>query len=163
MHWLRLSDGRAHRKLVVKSLIYFSKILLEEASWTRAVEFADFAIALIQQANRAAGRDPDEGTAMIRCNRLWARQKLGKEIRTELAAWDTSRLHKRYKLLRSVLLKDYRDGILLLNELLKDGPSGEGANLSLAEIEEWPIFEDLRKSEVYLDWRGSVAPLLGKG
>lgn len=145
--WLESGEGREHRKNVIKSLIYYSKILLEEKSWRRADEFASFAIRLIHHANTKYDFPPDEGTAMFMCNRFWARFKLGDDIRPDVELWDQTNLHPRYTFLKFVLLRQYGDAIRILSTLLPDKKAGTVGNLSMFEVNEWPILEDFRQSE----------------
>lgn len=151
-HWLQLSDSRVHRKIATKSLIYFSKILLAEKVWSRAVDFAEVAIAMTRQANVRAKLSADEGIAMLTCNRFWALHCLGFDIAPEVSAWNTTALHPRYAFLQYVLLRRYGEAIAILENLTLRTREEGAANLSLAEVNEWPILEDFRRSQLYQDW-----------
>ncbi len=93
--------------------------------------------------------DLHEGTAMLRFNQLWARHKLGENVAEELEQWNLSGLHPRYSFLKNVLLRKFEDAVRLLETLLPTRNSGEAANFSIAEAEEWPILEDFRSSSQY--------------
>jgi hypothetical protein len=148
--WLGVIDlSKDQRKSIIMSLLVCSKLFLIEASWRNASEISKFAIALTTKMNAALGLDPMEGTAMLRFNQLWARHKLGEDIREEVEQWDVSGLHPRYSFLKSVLLRKFEDAIRILETLLPKKNSGEPANFSFAEAEEWPILEDLRSSDQY--------------
>lgn len=142
-----------HRKTIIMSLIICSKQFLVEASWKGAKEFSAFAVALTTKMNVDLGLDAAEGTAMLRFNKLWAQHKLGENINEEVEQWDVSGLHSRYNFLKFVLLRKFDDAVRLLETLLPKKNSGEAGNFSLAEAEEWPILEDLRSSDQYVNFK----------
>lgn len=160
VHWIEMDGSPSHRKLVIKSLIYYSKILLAEASWNRAVEFTRFAIELQRETNRRANLDSEEGLAMLLCNQYWARKKLNEDIAFEVDVWDTTNLHERYSFLKFVLSGRNKDAVRMLDSLLGRSPqtAKSAPNISIQELEEWPILEEFRTSKEYISWRNSAFP-----
>lgn len=150
--WLIISDTTTHRKFVIKSLLYHSRILLEEGAWSRAVALCDFAISFTREANRRSDLPEDEGTAMIMCNRYWAQRKLAISIDEYVAAWDVSILHPRYGFLKLVLLRQFENSLVQLTSLIATEKSGNGQNISIEEVLEWPILEELRRSPEFEKW-----------
>lgn len=149
IQWLGFeSPSKEHRKTIIMSLIVCSKQFLVERSWQNAKEISKFAIALTARMNADLRLDPNEGTAMLRFNQLWARHKLGENIAEEVEQWDLSGLHPRYSFMKSVLLRNFSDAVRILETLLPRSPSEPG-NFSMAEAEEWPILEDFRSSTAY--------------
>jgi hypothetical protein len=152
--WLGFaSPSKEHRKTIIMSLLVCSKLFLVETSWQNAKEFSGFAIKLTTRMNADLNIDPTEGTAILRFNQFWARYKLGENILEEVEQWDVSELHKRYSFLKSVLLRNFDDAIRFLETLLPRRKSGDAANFSIAEAEEWPILEDFRSSANYQDFK----------
>ncbi len=147
--WFESSTGLNHRKDLIKSLIYFSKILLTEKSWHKAEHFTNFALIFVKEVNIQCKLSEDEGTAMFICNRFWAKLKLGHEITTDVNNWNTSKLHLRYKFLKFVLLRKFDDSKRILKNLLPDPKSDSMGNISFDEIEEWPILEEFSQTEQY--------------
>lgn len=156
--WLGFATpSREHRKTIIMSLLYCSKLFLVEASWRNAKEFSAFAILLTTKMNVDLNLQPTEGTAMLRFNQLWAQHKLGENINEEVDQWDVSQLHPRYSFLKFVLLRKFEDAVRLLETLLPKKDSGEAGNFSIAEAEEWPILEDLRSSDQYATFKQQLS------
>ena len=142
-----------HRKTIIMSLLYCSKLFLVEASWQNAKEFSTFALALTERMNADLDFPKDEGTPMLRFNQLWARYKLGENINEEVEQWNVSKVHPRYSFLKSVLVRDFDEAVRLLETLLPKRNSGEAGNFSIEEADEWPILEDFRSSKQYQDFK----------
>lgn len=157
--WLGFATpSREHRKTIIMSLLYCSKLFLVETSWQNAKEFSAFALALTERMNADLDCSKDEGTAMLRFNQLWARYKLGeKNINEDVEQWSLSGLHPRYSFLKSVLLRDFDDAVRLLETLLPKRNSGEAGNFSIEEADEWPILVDFRSSKQYQDFKGRLS------
>lgn len=152
------SPSKEHRKTIIMSLLYCSKLFLVEASWRNAKEFSAFAIALTTKMNVDLSLETKtEGTAMLRFNQLWAQHKLGENISEEVEQWDVSMLHPRYSFMKFVLLRRFDDAVRILETLLPNRYSGEAGNFSIAEAEEWPILEDFRSSEQYVNFRQELS------
>ncbi len=148
--WLDFADpSKEHRKTIIMSLLVCSKLFLVEGSWRNAKEFSAFALALTTKMNADLDLPTNEGTPMLRFNRLWAEHKLGENIRDELDQWDVTELSPRYSFLKFVLLRNFEEAVRLLETLLPKKNSGEPGNFSMMEAEEWPILEDLRSSTQY--------------
>ncbi|HEV2403004.1 MAG TPA: hypothetical protein VGS08_02265 [Candidatus Saccharimonadales bacterium] len=143
-------DNVEARSSLRKNILFCTRILLDEARWRVCRDAARLAIELVRRDNEQNGaEDPGYGTYMLKANWFWCRRKLDEDIREEVEAWDTSKIHPRYEFLKMVLLERYDDAVRLAQQLLKPEPGTGSANMCAEEFNEWPILEFFRESKEY--------------
>lgn len=148
--WFSCAFGNREEMASFRTNILFcTRILLDEQRWWLCREFAKFAIDAIRVLNDVTGSDPKQGTGMINANLFFARRMCGEElgaIRSEIERWDIDELHSRYHFLKAILLEDFDTAAKLAISLLEPSDDTGGPDMSVEELEEWPILHKFRES-----------------
>jgi hypothetical protein len=120
----------------------------------RALIRGDWKIVRALAASAAELRGTEAALIVNRVNGWLADKRLGgsKAIHGEVEAWDTSALGRRFTVAKLALLDEVRPALELLADLIAHG------ELTAAEAEEWPLFEELRATH---GWKRAVYGELG--
>lgn len=144
-------DKRDERGAFRTSILFCTRILLDESRWTVCRDFGRLALATVRTLNKECSEaDEHQGTGMITANSFFARRMCGEQpeqFRGEITGWDTSNLHKRYQFLQKILLDDFDSAARLAEELLRVNAQTGRPDLCVSELMEWPILGDFRKSD----------------
>ncbi len=132
------------------SILFCTRILLDEGRWNVCRAFAQIALAAVRALNFACRvSDELQGTGMITANLFFARRMCGERLRDleeEIRAWDTQNLHRRYQFLQQILLDDFGEAADLALELLQVNEETGRPDLCKQELSEWPILAAFRGS-----------------
>lgn len=133
------------------SILFCTRILLDEKRWRVCRDFAAVALSLVKTLNLEYDkRDAFQGLGMITANSFFARRMCGEPLevmRAELRDWKTEDLHKRYQFLKFILLEEFDNAARLASELLKGSDETGKPDLCVYELREWPILAEFRKSD----------------
>lgn len=144
-------DNRDERGAFRTSILFCTRILLDESRWTVCRDFASVALATVRALNKACAEGNEhQGTGMITANAFFARRMCGESgdnLRSEILDWDTQNLHKRYQFLQKILLDDFGSAARLAEELLRVNAQTGRPDLCVSELMEWPILGEFRKSD----------------
>jgi len=132
------------------SILFCTRILLDESRWSVCREFARIALDAVQAMNsECEGSNEQQGTGMITANLFFARRMCGErleDIKTDLDSWDMEGLHLRYHFLKEILLEDFNSAANIALDLLQMNEETGRPDLCIHELREWPILADFRKS-----------------
>lgn len=140
--------SRDERGTFCMSILFCTRILLDESRWSVCSEFAAVALTLLRALN-AEFKDEHLGTAMITANGFFARRMSGESLdrlHDEIVDWDTSGLHERYQFLQLILLEDFDAAAPLARRLLQIDARTGRPDMCIHELDEWPILKAFRKS-----------------
>lgn len=141
-------DSRHERGTFRMSILFCTRILLDESRWTVCRDFANIALKNVQALNKECG-DEHLGTGMITANGFFARRMCGEtldSLREEITGWNTQDLHERYQFLQQILLEDFDKAAILAERLLRVSEHTARPDLCLSELKEWPILAAFRES-----------------
>jgi hypothetical protein len=139
-------NSQPARGLLRKNSLFATRILLDENRWNVCRAISQMSLGMTKGINALNQREESEGTHMLRANWYFSRKKCQEDIECEVREWDTTKIHKRYKFLQSILLDEFEKAAEFAESLLKVEPDTGRANLTLEEIREWPILEEFRKT-----------------
>ncbi len=132
------------------SILFCTRILLDEGRWRVCRDFARIALPVVQALNRECEvHDEFQGAGMITANLLFARRMCGElleEMEGEIRSWETQGLHRKYQFLQSILLADFEDAAKAALELLQVSEETQRPDLCIHELREWPILAAFRES-----------------
>lgn len=144
-------DKREERGSFRTSILFCTRILLDEKRWMVCRDFAMVALSIVRALNlQCDDGDPFQGTGMITANSFFARRMCGESlenIRSELRNWETEQLHKRYHFLKYILLEEFESSARLASELLRRSDETGKPELCVHELREWPILAAFRESD----------------
>ncbi|MEW8290780.1 MAG: hypothetical protein AB2672_09610 [Candidatus Thiodiazotropha endolucinida] len=93
------------------SILFCTRILLDEERWSVCRDFARIALDAVQALNReCAGTNEQQGTGMITANLFFARRMCGEKLEDigyEISSWNMDGLHPKYHFLQAILLEDF--------------------------------------------------------
>lgn len=121
-------------------IVHSSYDALQNTRWSVATEIAEF-IARDKAADEIS-------ILMAKVNAWIARKRVGglEAIKGEVTDFDVSAKDDLFRLARHCLLDEHDAALTLMKRLHK------GKRLSLSELSDWPLFEDLRSSSDMKTW-----------
>jgi hypothetical protein len=144
-------EKRDERGAFRTSILFCTRILLDEGRWAVCRDFASIALATVRALNKECTEtDEHQGTGMITANSFFARRMCGESLdnlRGEVLGWDTRNLHKRYQFLQQILIEDFDSAARLAEELLRVSEQTGRPDLCISELMEWPILAAFRESD----------------
>lgn len=132
------------------SILFCTRILLDESRWNVCREFARVALDAVRDLNKIySDNSALKGTGMIAANLFFARRMCGERLaamKDEILSWNMDGMHQKYHFLKAILLEDFDEAGALALKLLQTNEETGRPSMCIHEFREWPILDAFRQS-----------------